>query len=124
MMYSGLLLLAFIVFHILHFTTGTIELGNFEHGAIYSNLQNSFTMWPVAIGYGLVMIILGLHLYHGIWSLFQTLGVDNPDRNRALRTFALVMTLAVIAGFIIVPLAFLAGVMPVAVEYAHDLLTE
>lgn len=124
MMYTGLLVLVFIVFHILHFTTGTIRLGEFEHGTIYNNLRHSFTIWPVAIGYSVVMIVLGMHLYHGVWSLFQTLGLDNPDRNKALRTFALVMTLVITIGFIVVPLSFVTGMMPNLSEYAHDLLTE
>ncbi len=124
MMYSGLLILAFIVFHILHFTTGTIQLGEFEHGAIYQNLYNSFSLWPVAIAYIFVMLVLGLHLYHGVWSLFQTLGFDNPDRNRALRALAVVLTLGVVIGFILVPMSFVIGVMPDPVEYVPELLTK
>lgn len=124
MMYSGLFILAFVVFHILHFTTGTIQLGEFEHGMIYSNLFNSFSKWPIGLAYISVMVVLGLHLYHGIWSLFQTLGLDNPDRNNALRTFAVVMTVALTIGFIVVPLAFMFGGMLAPVEYAHDLLKE
>ena len=124
MMYTGLLILAFIVFHILHFTTGTLELGEFEHGAVYANLFRSFSMWPVAICYMIVMLVLGLHLYHGIWSLFQTLGFDNPDRNRVLRALAIIVTVGVVVGFIVVPLAFMTGTMPDPLEYAHELLTE
>jgi succinate dehydrogenase / fumarate reductase cytochrome b subunit len=124
MMYSGLLILAFVVFHILHFTTGTIRLGEFEHGTIYRNLSSSFALWPVAVSYIFVMLVLGLHLFHGVWSLFQTLGFDNPDRNRFLRALAMVLTIGIVVGFILVPLSFVIGVMPDPVEYVPDLLTK
>ena len=123
MMFSGLLILGFIIFHVLHFTTGTIQLGEFEHGFIYNNLSNSFAKWPVALGYALVMIVLGFHLNHGVWSLFQTLGLDNPDRNRFLRMAATGISVAIVIGFIAVPLAFMSGQMPAVVTYAHELLT-
>ena len=123
MLFSGILVLGFIVFHILHFTTGTIQLGEFEHGYIYNNLSNSFTKWPVAIGYSVVMVVLGFHLFHGVWSMFQTFGIDNPDRNRGLRLFAMVATAALVIGFAAVPVAFLLGFMDPPVDYLHTLLS-
>lgn len=123
MMFSGIVILFFIVFHILHFTTGTIRLGNFEHGYVYNNLSSSFGKPLVAMGYILVMIVLGFHLNHGVWSLFQTLGLDNPDRNRPLRMFSTGITVLIILGFIAVPLSFMSGQMPEVVTYAHELLT-
>ena len=120
MMFSGVVILGFIVFHILHFTTGTIPLGGFEHGLVYQNLSNSFSLWPVAFGYIFVMVVLSFHLYHGIWSLFQTLGLDNPDRNQVLRMFAVAATVVITVGFIAVPLSFIAGVMPEAVDYVSS----
>ena len=125
MMFSGILILGFIIFHLLHFTWGAMPLGEFEHGYVYNNLANSFALWPVAIGYVLVMVVLGFHLFHGIWSLFQTLGLDNPDRNRALRAFALIATIGLVVGFSAVPVSFLLGDlvnMPEPVEYSHSLL--
>lgn len=125
MMFSGIIILGFIVFHILHFTIGVIPLGEFEHGYVYNNLASSFAFWPVAIGYVVVMVVLGFHLFHGIWSLFQTLGWDNPDRNRTLRGFALVATIALVVGFSAVPAAFMFGDflnLPEPVEYSPNLL--
>ena len=122
MMFSGLLILGFIVFHILHFTTGTIRIGTFEHGYIYNNLSYSFTNPIVAVGYVLVMIVLGFHLNHGVWSLFQTLGLDNPDRNKFLRMASTGLTIAIVIGFIAVPISFMSGMMPKVVTYAHELL--
>ncbi len=123
MMFSGTIILGFIIFHILHFTTGTIKLGTFEHGYVYNNLAHSFSNPFVALGYAAVMVVLGFHLNHGIWSLFQTLGLDNPDRNKILRMTATGLTVAIVLGFIAVPLSFLSGQMPEAVNYAHELLT-
>ena len=122
MMFSGLLILGFVIFHIFHFTTGTIKIGEFAHGYVYSNLYNSFANPLVAIGYILVMVVLGFHLNHGVWSLFQTLGLDNPDRNKMLRLASTGLTIALIVGFIAVPLSFMLGIMPEPVTYSHDLL--
>lgn len=124
MLFSGFLILAFIIVHVLHFTTGTIRVGDFEHGRVYSNLWHSFTHPLVAIGYSIAMIFLGLHLWHGVWSMFQTWGWDNADRNRGLRIFAMTATIIIVVGFIAVPLTFLSGVMGQPVPYVHDSVTE
>lgn len=122
MMYSGMLILAFVIFHVLHFTTGTIQLGKFEHGAVFSNLKESFSLLPVAAGYMLMMLVIGFHLFHGVWSLFQTLGLDNPDRNKLLRGFAMVSTFVIAFGFAAVPAAFILGVIPDPVGYAAEVM--
>ncbi|MEM7785291.1 MAG: succinate dehydrogenase cytochrome b subunit [Planctomycetota bacterium] len=123
MMFSGLLIFGFVIFHILHFTTGTIQIGEFRHGYVYNNLSNSFQHWYVAAGYIFVMIVLGFHLNHGVWSLFQTLGIDNPDRNKTLRMVSTVLTIAIIIGFISVPLSFMLNIVPEPVDYHPSLLT-
>ena len=120
MLVSGLLILAFVIFHILHFTTGTIVLGSFEYGHIYANLHSSFGYWPVALLYVAAMVGLGFHLFHGVWSLFQTLGLDNPDRNKILRAFTIFITVALVVGFSSVPLAFMSGLMKEPPAYDHS----
>lgn len=112
MMGSGLLLLAFIVFHILHFTTGTVEFARFVHGEVYANVYYAFQHWYVSLIYVVAMVILCYHLYHGVWSLFQTLGIDNPDRNRGLRAFAAVAAIGLLIGFCSVPVLVHFGVVP------------
>ncbi len=124
MMFSGAMILVFIIFHILHLTTGTIQFGKFEHGYVFNNLESSFTRLPIAGAYAAMMLVVGFHLFHGVWSMFQSLGLDNPDRNRFLRAFAMTMTAVVAVGFASVPLAFLFGLLPGPVEYAHELLTK
>ena len=61
-------------------------------------------------------------MYHGVWSLFQTLGLDNPDRNKFLRAFAIIASVGIAVGFASVPLAFLTGMLPDLGEYPSYLL--
>ncbi len=122
MMVSGSVVLAFIIFHLLHFTAGAIVIGEFEHGKVYKNLQSSFANPLVSLGYVVVMAMLAFHMYHGVWSLFQTLGLDNPDRNKILRGFAIVASIGIAVGFASVPLAFLVGALPELGEYPSYLL--
>ncbi len=132
MMVTGTLILAFIVLHILHFTTGNLPmLGKHVHGEVYNNMARSFSQWWVAIPYLIMMVIIGFHLYHGVWSLFQTLGLDNPDRNALLRGFAIVFAIGVTATFCLIPLSFMFGGEPAVdnegmnriYEYTHDKLS-
>lgn len=108
MMYTGGFLLLFIFVHLLHLTLGAFGNG-FEHGKVYSNLQGAFSS-VVWVGFYVVSLtIVSLHLYHGVWSLFQTLGFDNPDRNQLLRRSAAVLAVGLFIGFIAVPTAFITG---------------
>lgn len=108
---GGVVLLAFIIFHILHFTTGTVEPGQWAEGAVFSNLDQAFdSPFFVAI-YVLVPIALGLHLRHAIWSTTQTAGWDKPNRNPTIRRLANVIALGVTVGFAAVPIAFWTGVI-------------
>ncbi len=110
MYFSGPLLLAFIVYHILHLTTGTVH-PSFEEGAVYHNLISGLSVVPVALFYLLAMAALALHLWHGVWSLFVTLG-SGQARYRSLgRRFATVFTAVVVAGFAAIPIAVLTGLL-------------
>ena len=109
---SGAFLAIFIVYHLLHLTFGITFIGEFKEGAVYQNVYVAFSkIWVVAV-YVLAVGCLGLHLFHGAWSLFQTLGLDNPDRNALLRAFARVMAVVLFLGFAAVPIAFGFGAMP------------
>jgi succinate dehydrogenase / fumarate reductase cytochrome b subunit len=111
MIVSGSVILVYAVLHVLHLTTGTIG-PEFEHGRVYANLYRSFHAGALALFYVGAVAVLALHLYHGAWSLFQTLGLDNPGRNRKLRAFAAASAIALFVGFAAVPLAFLLGALP------------
>lgn len=109
MMVSGVLLLAFIVFHVLQFTTLTIDVTPLAAGAIYANLYNAFQEWYLVAIYLVALLLLGMHLRHAIWSLTQTLGLDSPERNRAIRMSANGLTVVLVLGFALIPVAFAAG---------------
>jgi len=120
MLYTGSLLAVFIVVHLLQFTTGDLDPSRFTEGAVYLNLQRTFALEGYAALYVRAMAVLGLHLYHGAWSLFQSLGLDNPDRNRGLRALALVVAVGLFLAFSSVPLAFFSGVMDASPADATD----
>ncbi len=105
---TGPVLLAFIIYHILHMTTGTVH-ADFREGEVYHNLTDAFSSVPVVIVYVLAMVMLGFHLWHGVWSLFQTLGSSQPRHRSFGRWFATIFTLLVVLGFTAVPLAIFSG---------------
>ncbi len=110
MRWGGVILFLFVFFHILHFTTGSVH-PDFVPGAAYQNLVVGFQAWPVAVAYMVAMAALGLHIYHGVWSGFQTLGVNHPGYNRYRRPFAAAIAAIIFLGFISVPVGVLTGVL-------------
>lgn len=116
MWWGGLIIAAFIVFHILHFTTGHLHFQGFEHGAVYANVYKGFQVWYTVVIYLVALLALTFHLYHGVWSLFQTLGLEGPKRNRAIRLLAQVSAVVLFLGFISVPVAAFAGLMKAPVS--------
>ena len=110
--WGGVLILLFVVFHILHFTTGTIHPTPIESGAVYANAYDAFEKWWILAIYLGAVGLVGLHFFHGLWSATQTTGVDNPDRNWFWRQLATVTTIGVVAGFAVVPVLFFAGALP------------
>jgi succinate dehydrogenase cytochrome b subunit len=111
MRWSGVILALFIVYHLLHLTAGAVgfESGEFHHLSVYHNVVAGFSVWYVALFYIAAMACLCLHLSHGIWSMLQTLGLNNARATRALQTLSRVVALVVFVGFISVPVAVLAG---------------
>lgn len=112
MAWTGFLLLAFIVFHVLQFTTLTIEPTPLAEGTVYANLYGAFQEWWLVALYVAAVVILGFHLRHALWSVFQTHGVDKPNRNPSIRRMATGTAVVVAVGFAAVPIAFLAGALP------------
>jgi succinate dehydrogenase / fumarate reductase cytochrome b subunit len=107
---GGVLLLAFIVFHILHLTTGTVH-PDFVAGAVYRNVTIGLGATPVGLFYIVAMVALGLHLLHGLWSLFQTLGLEHPHLNGFRRGVAVVLGVGLALAFVSIPVAVLAGLV-------------
>lgn len=110
MRWTGPLLLAFIVFHLLDLTIGTVNPG-FEHGTVYRNLKSSLERPLVAGFYLVAMGALAFHLHHGVWSMFQTLGCSQPRYDSFGRKFSVVFTVIVTGGFALVPLAVMFGLL-------------
>jgi succinate dehydrogenase / fumarate reductase, cytochrome b subunit len=111
MRWGGVLLLVFIVFHILHFTTGTIRPGVFVPGDVYTNVTSSFHIWWVALFYMVAMVFLGLHIYHGAWSSMRTIGATGRSPNPFHRRIAMGIAIVLWLGFTIVPLAVWTGMI-------------
>jgi len=110
MRWSGPIVFLFIVYHLLHFTVGSVHPA-FVEGEIYRNVIVGFSFWPVAVAYVLAICALGLHLRHGAWSMLQTLGASHPQWDGLRKLAATVFTVIIVFGFISVPLAVLAGVL-------------
>jgi succinate dehydrogenase / fumarate reductase, cytochrome b subunit len=110
MRWTGVIVLLFVAFHLLDLTWGTAN-PDFIPGDPYHNVIESFQRWPVALIYVAANVALALHLYHGAWSLFQSLGWSHPRWNVWRRRFAVAFAAVIAAGNISIPLAVLTGVV-------------
>jgi succinate dehydrogenase / fumarate reductase, cytochrome b subunit len=110
MRWTGIIVLAFIVFHVADLTFGATG-AVFEHGDVYDNIVRSFSRVPVAIFYVVANLALGFHLYHGAWSLFQTLGWNNRRFNAWRRYFAIGFAVIVTVPNISFPIAVQLGIV-------------
>jgi len=110
MVWSGPIILLFILYHLGHFTVGSTH-HDFIRGDVYHNVVSSFQIWWVAGIYILANLMLAIHLYHGLWSLFQTFGWDHGRFGNARRWFAIAFAMLIGAGNITMPLAVLTGVV-------------
>lgn len=110
MLLSGLVVAAFIVYHLLHLTTGTLH-PNFVPLDPYDNVVNGFRVIPVAIAYIVAVALLGLHLLHGAWSMFQSVGIAHPRYSPMLKKLAVAVSILLVAGFASIPLAVLTGLV-------------
>ena len=110
MLWGGILVLGFVIYHLMHLTFGNVH-PNFIPGDAYNNFVVGFQQVPVSIAYIALMIPLGMHMYHGFWSMLQTLGANNPKYNRARRPIALLLSLGVVLLNISFPLAVLFGIV-------------
>jgi succinate dehydrogenase / fumarate reductase, cytochrome b subunit len=111
MYWSGPIILAFVIYHLMQFTWG-VGGTPYDEGRIYDNLVAGFSVPIISIFYVVAMAMLMLHLYHGAWSLFQTLGVNHPRYTPILRRLAKVLSILLFLGFSSIPVAVLAGVRP------------
>lgn len=110
MIWSGLLILGFVVYHLLDLTIGVAN-PDFREGEVYHNVLASFGRVLAVMLYLVSMVALGFHLWHGLWSMFQSLGLSSrrvaPGVQRAAVAVAVILTL----GFAAIPIAVLLGLV-------------
>jgi succinate dehydrogenase / fumarate reductase cytochrome b subunit len=113
MAWTGTIVLLFVLFHLADLTWGTAPAATegFARGEVYANLVASFERLPVAILYVVANLALGLHIFHGTWSLFQSLGWSHPRFNRWRRYGAWALTVVIVAGNVSFPIAVQTGIV-------------
>ncbi|MEY2939810.1 MAG: hypothetical protein RIS58_797 [Actinomycetota bacterium] len=115
MRWTGIIVLAYLVWHLLDLTFGTVNAigtdGEFVRGEVYNNVVRSLDRPVVAAFYIVANILLGIHLFHGAWSFFQSLGWNNPRFNSWRRGFAVGIATVVVVGNVSFPVAVLAGIV-------------
>ncbi|MCC6738669.1 MAG: succinate dehydrogenase cytochrome b subunit [Planctomycetia bacterium] len=110
MIISGPLILAYVVYHLLHFTTGHAH-PDFNPDDVYRNVIVGFQNKAVALTYIVAMVMLATHLSHGLWSLCQTLGFNHPKYTPALRFASIAVATAIGAGYISIPVSVMLGIL-------------
>ncbi len=110
MRYTGVVVLLYLIFHLADLTWGFANPG-YERGDVYRNLVASLDRPAIAAIYIVANLALGLHLFHGGWSMFQSLGLNNPKWNSWRRTFAIAFAAIITVGNISIPIAVLTGVV-------------
>ena len=113
MMWSGPIVAAFVIFHVLHLTVGAVvPLQDINSDPttpdVRMNVITGFQNPAIAGFYILAMILLCMHLYHGLWSMFQSLGFSHPVYTPMLRGLAKVVAILLAIGYISIPVAVLA----------------
>ena len=115
MMFGGITMLLYIVYHLVHLTFGVIPGGAVTAGApegldfnVYQNIIKSFSIWWISAIYLVAQVFLALHLYHGAWSFMQTLGLSHPRYDAYRKQFAGAFAAFISLGFAVVPVSVLA----------------
>jgi succinate dehydrogenase / fumarate reductase, cytochrome b subunit len=116
MVWSGPIIAAFVIFHVLHLTTGDIVPLYPEDVTggpdVYDNVVSGFQHPAISIFYIVAMVFLCMHLYHGLWSMFQSLGVGHPRYTPRLKKFAAIFAIFIGLGNISIPVSVMTGLLP------------
>ena len=117
MRWSGIIVFAFLVWHLLDLTFGVVNAtgtdSTFVRGDVYENIVRSLDRWPVSAFCVVANVLLGIHLFHGAWSIFQSLGWNNPRFNTWRRGFATAFATIIVVGNVSFPVAVLVGIVHV-----------
>lgn len=110
MRWGGVTLLLFIVFHVLHLSADNVIHPGGASSSPYERVVNGFGVWWVVLSYTVALLALGMHLRHGFWSAFASLGANTSTaRRRHLNAAAVVLSLVITIGFLVPPYAILLG---------------
>jgi len=108
MRWGGVIIGVFVIYHLMHFTVGNAH-PEFIHGNAYRNMVIGFSN-PLIVGfYAVAMVMVAFHVYHGLWSAFQTVGANHPKYNGYRRPLALVLAIILFLGFMSAPLGVMTG---------------
>lgn len=110
MIWSGAFLGFYVVYHLLHMTIGSVH-PSFSHSDVYGNVVGALQSPVVSTIYILAMVSLGFHLNHGIFSVFQTLGLNHPKYNAWRKTISVGASVIIAGGYISIPVAVMLGVL-------------
>jgi succinate dehydrogenase / fumarate reductase, cytochrome b subunit len=110
MRWGGVVLALFIVWHVLDLTIGVVN-PDFVAGKPYHNVVVDFQVWWINVIYLVAVLMVGLHIHHGFWSASQTLGINRPTRDRAIKAVGSTLAVVITAGFAIVPIAVMTGLV-------------
>jgi len=112
MYWSGPIVLVFIILHLLQFTAGVLHPeAAFIEGDVYRNMVAGFQVWWVSAWYVFAIVLLGLHLRHGLWSMFQSVGLAHPEHTLRLKRAALAIATLIVLGYISIPISILLGLV-------------
>jgi len=112
MYWSGPIVLAFIVFHLLQFTAGYIHpQSQFIDGDVYHNVVAGFQVWWVSVWYIFAVSLLGVHLSHGLWAMFQSVGLGHPRLTPLLKKAAVAIATFIVLGYIAIPISVMLGLV-------------
>jgi succinate dehydrogenase / fumarate reductase cytochrome b subunit len=112
MYWSGPIILAFVIYHLLHLTAGVIHPGGeFVEGDVYHNVVAGFQVWYVSAWYVFSMILLAFHIRHGAWSMFQSVGINHPRHTPILKKTAAILAIVIAAGYISIPVSIMLGLV-------------
>ncbi len=110
MRWSGPIIAAFVVYHLLHFTVGSAH-PQFRELQVYHNVVTGFQVIPVSLAYIVAMVLLGLHLNHGLWSMFQSLGINHPRYTPKFKAFAQIFSAVIVIGNCSIPISVMTGLV-------------
>jgi succinate dehydrogenase / fumarate reductase cytochrome b subunit len=110
MRWGGVIILLFVIYHLLHLTTGDAH-HDFVKDDPYHNVVTGFRIWWVSAAYIIANLALGLHLYHGVWSMFGSVGLTNPKYETWRRNFATVFAVLITVANVSFPLSVMLGIV-------------